>query len=365
MSDPKPKTDNPEVREDTRPRLAQLVDFLTAGAGSGKGAEGAVPEGGEPAKEAQAATTGTVDEKPAQGKEPEGEAKPKEPEPAKEPEKPKLILGKFKSHEDLEKSYAESEKKLHEQGQEIARLRTDLSRYQGEIQSLQEAQQAAQREAGEPELTDEQLEAERQDWDELFAEDPKKAVQELVKRSVASLPGVQYAEEQRSYQESVARWQQQIKDFKNTHEDYDQYLSQINVLLNTIGEDVVKLDKPVEVLYNLAKAGFRQGKAPETEPPPKAEEPETKKPDKPDEAPDVEALLKDENLRKQILGNESIRQDILREYASSVKQGKPPVVIGNQPSGLPAVIAPEELKTSKDTLKAVKGYFSRLTAGGG
>jgi hypothetical protein len=71
----------------------------------------------EPAKEESAQEEPKSDEQPAEEQEPVAE----EEQPAQEeqPEEPKLILGKFKSQEDLEKAYQNLERKMGEKAQEV------------------------------------------------------------------------------------------------------------------------------------------------------------------------------------------------------------------------------------------------------
>ena len=72
----------------------------------------------EPAKEESAQEGPKSDEQPAEEQEPVAE----EEQPAQEepkPEEPKLILGKFKSQEDLEKAYQNLERKMGEKAQEV------------------------------------------------------------------------------------------------------------------------------------------------------------------------------------------------------------------------------------------------------
>lgn len=69
--------------------------------------------------------------------------------------------------------------------------------------------------------------------------------------------------------------------------------------------------------------------------------------------------MKDENFRKKILEDESIRNEILKDYANKVKEGQPPIMVGSQPGEIPA-IPPEEIKTPQDSLRATKSFFQRI-----
>jgi len=112
------------------------------------------------------------------------------PPPAPVVEPPKLYAGKFKSVEDLEKSYQEAEKKITQTAQEAAELRKK------------------QESAPPPPKTAAEIEKEKADFLERFVKEPQKVIQEFQQRAteqtMTALQAQQAAENWRKENPDIA-----------------------------------------------------------------------------------------------------------------------------------------------------------------
>lgn len=76
------------------------------------------------------------------------------------------------------------------------------------------------------------------------------------------------------------------------------------------------------------------------------------------EKKDPEELLKDEKfLREKVLTNEDVKKLVIEGYLKEINEGKPPVVISNQPGGSSVAQPPEKPKSYKDATKIAKKFF--------
>ncbi len=256
------------------------------------------------------------------------------PEPAQSAAQPEdltaQIPDKFKlpdgtiNYAALVKSYNEAEKKISEQGQQLSALAQQWEDFQRRLNP-----QAAAPQQPQP-LSEEQIKEINEQWMTQFYENPLAAIVQAVQMAVEPKiqPLAQYYEQQRQ----LEQWNRQIEQAQQTHPDFEQLLPEIQKVVEEQGNILAELPNAVEVAYNLAKA--RQVKPPEQ-------------------------LLRDPAFRQRILQDEEIRNEILKAYAQQVKNGQPPVVIGNQPGQSPAT-PPLEIKTTSDAKKATLGFFSRI-----
>jgi len=142
-----------------------------------------VPETGEPATEPQ-----------------DG---PQEPDKQDGPQD--LILGKFKSPEDLAKSYQEAERKIAQQGQQLAEMQKQWQELQGKLQQLGQPQSS--------QLAPEQIQEINEQWLNKFYEDPLRAIAEVTQQIVESR--VQPLNQFYQQQQEIERWNQQLEEVRH------------------------------------------------------------------------------------------------------------------------------------------------------
>jgi len=261
------------------------------------------------------------------------------PEPVQDtPAQPELILGKFKSQEDVIKAYQEAERKISEQGQKLHAMtnyeqqllqeQAKRQQYESMLQTIMAGQ------ANSPEKKEQQ----RKNWEERYYNDPQGAIRELLD------------------QERQAIYESQIKPLQDTIEQQyqqNQFVAQVNHLkqkyadFNTLEADIIKMfeEKPhiaslpdsVETAYNLVKARQATSYGPSE-------------------------LLQNPEIRALILANPDIKQEIINSYLKEIRSGQPPAVIsrsGEIPSAMPA-----EIKSTSDARKASLLYFQNMMGSG-
>lgn len=257
-----------------------------------------------------------------------------------EPKEPELILGKFRTHDDLIKAYQEAERKISEQGQlksiyeqQLARERAERERFEKMAQDLYQRQFNQQYNQA---PTPEQLAEAKQKWQDKYYEDPQAAIQELLEQERQAIfdqyvkplyTQVQQVESRRQFEAQVARLSSQ-------HPDFAELVPEIEKVFQE-KPHIASLPDSVEVAYNLVKARQAQ--------------------------PD--ALLQNQELRARILSDPQVKQEIIKQYLQEVKSGQPPAVIGNQPGESPVAL-PADIKTTADARKASISLFQRYLGGG-
>ncbi len=264
--------------------------------------------------------------------EPQGE--PQEPvdagaEPPGEPKSEPLIMGKFKTQEDLEQAYREAEKRISQYGQQFSQNQQQMGQMQAQLQSLQQFVQRFQ----EPQQSPEEVQERNQKWLDKFYESPMEALNEVVSQSVVQ--AVTPLNQKIQYQESVSRYSQQVTEARQKYPDFDSFMPQMQEIIREQGAYLANLPNSVDVIYNMAKA--QTIKSPED-------------------------YLKDEAFRQKLLQDETIRNEILKQYAQTVKDGQPPVVLSNQ-HGEPPSVEPMEIKSTQDAKKATLSFFQRMAGG--
>lgn len=244
------------------------------------------------------------------------------PEPVQEapPDPEKLIMGKFKTQEDLEQSYTESQKKITEQGQALAEAQRRLQEF--------EAAQAAKQEPPEPQgqpqelvpqgpTPEEQAQFEEQffnEWSDKPLETTMNLVQKVVQQAIqqAMQPVMPLVQSHNQYQ-AQAEWNSRIEQFTSdpSRSDFDS----LRPVMAELADKMPELqDRPdaIEALYFMAK-GRTQAQQPQT----------------------PEQLLQDPAFIEKIMQNEAIRNQVIQKHViDPVKQGQPPVVMGSQPGGV-------------------------------
>lgn len=266
-----------------------------------------------------------------QNNSPEGNppVEPSTPEPESEP----LILGKFKSQADLEKAYVEAEKRISQYGQQFSQNQRQIEQMQAQLYQLQQFVQRLQ-EPQQPQLTPEEIQERNQQWLDKFYEDPLGMLNDVINASIQQ--AINPLANKIQFKERVDYYSQQVLAAKAKYPDFDDYRPQMEAIIKEQGQYLAGLPNAVEVIYNMAKA--QSAKSPDD-------------------------YLQDEEFRKKILVDESIRNEILKQYAQQVASGQPPVVLGKQQGEIPAV-EPVEIKNTQDAKKASIAFFQRILGGG-
>ena len=245
-----------------------------------------------------------------------------------EPQEEELILGKFKSQDDLAQAYQQAQRKISEYGQQQSQGQKALEEMRGQLRQLQDHFLKRQPEEQKPSAED--LEKQREEWLDKFHEAPIETIEQEIKRRVGE--AVSPIQQKLQYQEQVSQYQQQVEEIRKNNSDFDDYLPQMSEIIQKQGQHLANMPNAVEVAYNMAKAQS-MGKP--------------------------EDLLQDQNFRQKIMQNEGIRNEILKNYAQGVQEKQPPVVIGNQHGEVPST-PPDELKTTQDAKKATVNFFQRM-----
>lgn len=252
-------------------------------------------------------------------------------EPLVEPDAEPLIMGKFKSQDDLEQAYKEAEKRISQYGQQFSQNQQQIEQMQNQLQLLQQFVQRFQE--PQPQISPEEVHEKNQKWLDNFYENPIEALNEVVSRSV--MQAITPLSQKIQYQENVDRYNQQVSMARQKYPDFDNYMEQMQEIVKRQGQYLAALPNSVEVIYNMAKAQT------------------IKSPDD---------YLKDEAFRQKLLQDETIRNEILKQYAQTVKDGQPPVVLSNQ-HGEPPLAEPMEIKSTQDAKKATLSFFQRMAGG--
>ncbi len=253
-----------------------------------------------------------------------------------------MILGKFKTQEDLVDAYQEAERRISAYGQDGAKARQDLEQLRGQVSQLQSfLTQQRYRQAQQPQQfqpTEEEIAEQNQKWLDKFYEDPLNALNEEVEKRVKK--AVEPMQRDYQVQQAQRRYQQQVEEARQKYPDFDDLQPQMQDIVKEQGQYIASLPNAVEAIYGMAKA-----RVPQSQP------------------QDTESLLQNEEVRQRILKDEGIKKAILQQYAQEVKQKQPPPVMGKQ-SGEPASAPPEQIYSTKDAKKASLSFFQRFAGGG-
>lgn len=234
-----------------------------------------------------------------------------------------LILGKFKSPEELANSYANLERMNTQTRQELAQAQQVAQAAQTAVQQMQQQmngivnpQQAQQQ----PQLTPEQ---QNEAFMNKFYENPTGTIQEMLKTIVD--PQIQPIQQQMQAQQQQQTWNQAVGDFAQKTPDFDQWKGQMGQVLdaNPHLADLTRVPNGLEVAYNMAKGQNYQ---------------------------DPSSMLQNQDFVKQnILNNQDIKNQIIQEYLQGIQQGeKAPTVINGQANGSTVVVPEGKPQNMKD-----------------
>lgn len=304
---------------------------------------------------------------------------PSEPEPTGQEPGDELILGKFKSQDELARAYQEAEKKISEYGQQSNMTQKQIDELsqnvgllmrqmgaQGDRQPQQQpygqpqyphqqqpqgqpAYPGQQPDSGfTPQFQDEQgRQLTQEQWQDTFDENPQKAINLLLQSNIQPLMQQYIQPMSQELQQVKARenWNSQIVQAKEKYED----LSDMYPAMQEIFQEkphLINSPDAVEVVYNLAKA--RQA-------------PQVK------EAPlDPSRIAEDQETLQKLFQDPKVKSQVVKMLTEEARQRqKAPTVMGEQPGGGFAPAAPiEEIKSAKDANKHAAGFLAKFMGGG-
>lgn len=239
-----------------------------------------------------------------------------------------LILGKFKTQEDLANAYNEAQRKITEQGQTLSMIQSWFEQQKAQQEAQQQAQAQQQQQ---PQFTEEQIKQMNDQWFEHFSDNPIQAVAQLVQQIAGSMihPLQQHYQEQ----QELSQWNRQISQTAAKYQDFDAMRPVIEQVIQE-QPHLANLPNAVEVAYQVAKARSYQ-------PPPTHEQ-----------------LLQDQEFRQKILTDEGIRRAILGEATQRVQQQNAniPRIMTNQ-GGQPTVTPPNKPRSIREASMLARQYF--------
>jgi|GEM_PF-4701719 len=272
-------------------------------------------------------------------------------DPGSQPEQ--LILGKFKTVDDLTKSYTELERTLSQKGEEVSLYKRQLESVLPLLENIQAAQPQAQAQPQpqpEPEPTFQFLDeiqdpAERERIQEEYYNDPLKfqsarekqlinAVGQLLNKALQPIvQQVQPIVQQHVQAQQINHFTQQVNSLMQADPAAKDALVAAKGLFDAnpdLGKAISQLPNAMEVAYNLGKQLM-----PKPEPTP-------------------EQLLQDPNFLQTVISHPEVKNNILKSHVEAIKQGQPPPVMGSQPGQAPAAPAqkPKSIKEASNFVRA-------------
>lgn len=237
-----------------------------------------------------------------------------------------LILGKFKSPDEVVNAYSSLEQFNTRTRQELAQERQEKEQLQAALQQMQQQMQQSQvqPQVQEPQLTPEEANEQMMN---KFYENPSQFFNEIKEQAKQELmQQIAPIQEQYQMQQEQQRWNQAVNDFASQHQDFAQWQPAMADIMNS-NPHISGLPNSLEVAYAMAKGQNYQ---------------------------DPNAILQDQNFVKQnILGNQDIKNQIIQEYLQSLNQGKqaPQVISGQVNGAMP--MTPENKPTNMQEAKNI------------
>lgn len=229
-----------------------------------------------------------------------------------------LYYGKFKSPDEVIKAYGNLEAMNTKTRMELADNKEVIGQLQGLIQQMKETYEQQQQAPGTVEEAQSETEqpVNPEDFMNKWYENPQatlndmvaKIVQQAVQQNIQPLTQqINPIIQEREVAQKQAAWNKAVNEFASTHNDFGNFTSDMQNILNTMPE-LGNHPKGVEIIYAMAKGN------------------QYKEPNQ---------ILSDENfVNNNILKNDGIKQKIITDYLQSVKKdGQAPVVIAGQPGG--------------------------------
>lgn len=319
-----------------------------------------MPEGTDPATlfqaETQAALQAAASAEPA----PTPEANP--PAPAdpgiaipdkfKNPDGTPNVEAMAKSYTELERAYGEQGNKLgvvSQLQQELQQLRSQLTQPPAPQAQPEPVVDDTPKFPWEEEMTPEQREKALEEYyaDPIAAQAKRdqqtmRAMEHRVAKTLESaLKPLAPVIQKHQLDAEVSNYKAKISDFAVDHPDMDEVAPVMASMAQAIGHESIKAmeaagKNPLEALYNVAKSLQR----PEPAAPPTPEQ-----------------MIKDPNYRQTIVGDQGIKNEILKSTMEAAQKGAPPPVIGAQLGGVPPAAPAEHAGSAKEAGRMAARFF--------
>lgn len=272
---------------------------------------------------------------------------------------PKLFAGKFKTADDMERSYSELEKWNTQLAQRyglppdagVQRSVIDIARAQAqELETLRAQMTAQEQYAGQgtqdvtqaqPNLLD-NLGMTAEEFTDLLYTEPERVLaifQEQAKTAAVTQIHAWQQEQQTQaaqHQARVENWADQLMHTQASYSDFPQYKDQVIAYIEA-NQALESLPNAVELAYKAIKADSLTS-GPLT----------------------IEDVLADDNFLRKIIQSDKVRTEVLRGHVEAIRQNAPPPVISGQTPGLPPASGKEEIKSLKQASEAARSFFDRM-----
>lgn len=237
-----------------------------------------------------------------------------------------LILGKFRSPDELANGYVNVEKAFSQKAQEASALQQQNEQLQAALEQMkQQIGNVVNPQSQEPQMTPEQM---NEQFMNQFYENPTQSIQQMVQSMIekAVMPQIQPIKQQYEEQQAQQQWSNNLNQFAVKTPDFEQWKPHMQQIMESM-PNLYDMPNGLEVAYNMAKGQNYQ---------------------------EPTQLLQNQDFVKQnILGNQDIKNQIIQEYLQSLKQGnQAPTVISGQANGSMPVM-PENKPQNMDEADAI------------
>ena len=256
------------------------------------------------------------------------------PDKFKNPDGSVNIEAMAKSYVNMESMYGKQQTTV----QQVNELQQIVIALQQQI-----AQQAQSNAQPADQLTPEEIQAKLEEdndkfW-EIYNENPRQAIADLIKEVVS--PIIEPVQQSFQQQQQVQEWSKQISAFEKDHADFYDLLPDIKGIIDANKEYFDTHENGLQLAYDIAKSKKTDNVQPQLQPPPTAED-----------------LLKDPNFIAKITSDPAIKNAILQQHMQDLKNNGAPPVVGSQGTGLPSTTVPVDLKDPKTAKEALKAKYA-------
>lgn len=246
-----------------------------------------------------------------------------------------LILGKFKSMDELAQSYKNLEGFSTKNSQQMAELKASNDQLTAAVQQLS-TQNADNANAQQPESPEgDPTNITTEDFMDSFYSNPQEAISKIINDAIQKNvnPQIQPLIQKNQQQTEQENWNKNVSDFAGTHDDFHQMQPAMQEVLKQypeMGNDPTGLEK----VYQMARGS--QYKDPNT-------------------------ILSDENfVNNNVMNNDAIKQKIINDYLQGIQQNnQAPNVISGQTGGNMQISPENKPQNMSDARQMVLKMFGK------
>jgi hypothetical protein len=216
-------------------------------------------------------------------------------------------------------------KGVHEDWQNSQRYIQQLQ--QERAQMLQMQQQFMQQQQPQAQEPQEDIEQINEQLMERFYENPKALFDEMKQAAIEA------AKKEFEPIQKANRYQSEIQEVSSKHQDFGQFVPQMQEIIQSIGEERAE-QLGLENVYYMAR-----GRAPQ---------------------PNPQDMFNDVNfVKQQVMNNEQIRNELLKEFMNNKQQRQPQVpVMGNNQGGQTPYAGQVRPKSISEATRLAQQYFN-------